>query len=361
MSRSPLEAILPGGRRPLVIAGPCSAETEKQTLETARALASYGVRVFRAGLWKPRTRPGAFEGVGAAGLPWLSRVKQDTGMLTATEVANARHVAEALQAGVDILWIGARTTVNPFAVQEIANALAGVDVPVLVKNPVSPDVDLWVGALERLQKAGLSRLGAIHRGFTSHESTPYRNHPRWQVALELHARLPDLPLLSDPSHIGGDRSLIYALAQEAMDLQFDGLIVESHIDPDRALSDARQQVTPAELDAILRRLVLRTPDSVDRSFRFTLEELRAQVDVLDREIIGKLAQRMRISEDMGRLKKQNNITILQASRWDQVVHEREAQGVKQGLSSEFMREILSAIHEESIDHQNKVMNASDGA
>ena len=353
-----LGCLMPGARRPWVIAGPCSAETESQTLETARALAGYGIPVFRAGLWKPRTRPGSFEGVGARGLPWLRRVKQETGMLTATEVANARHVESALKAEVDILWVGARTTVNPFAVQEIADALAGTDTPVLIKNPVSPDLELWVGAFERMQKAGLKRLGAIHRGFASHEASPYRNPPRWQLPIDLKARLPWLPMLTDPSHIGGNRKLLYPIAQEAMDLQFDGLIVESHIAPDQALSDARQQVTPAELEAILKRLVLRTPDSSDRSFRYTLDELRALMDVLDREIIEKLARRMKVAEDMGRLKKRNHITILQPSRWEHVVQDRETFGVSQGLSAEFMREILGAVHEESIAHQNKVMNAS---
>ena len=343
-------------RRPLVIAGPCSAESEEQTLETARALAGLGIKVFRAGLWKPRTRPGTFAGVGSPGLQWLHRVKQETGLLTATEVASARHAYEALQAGVDILWIGARTTVNPFAVQELADALAGVDVALLVKNPVSPDLDLWLGALERFHKAGLVRLGAIHRGFAVHESSPYRNPPHWQLAIDLKARLPALPVLCDPSHIGGDRALIYGLAQEAMDLQFDGLMVEAHIRPEEALSDAKQQVTPRELDAILKRLVLRAPDTDERSFHFTLDELRAQVDGLDKEIIARLAQRMRISEEMGRLKKRSGITILQTSRWDQIVHERLREGCSQGLSGEFMSELLKAIHEESIGHQNRVMN-----
>lgn len=353
---SPLGILNPAFSRPLVIAGPCSAETEKQTLDTARALAAHGIKVFRAGIWKPRTRPNSFEGVGSVGLQWLRLVKQETGMLTATEVANVKHVYEALKAGVDILWIGARTTVNPFAVQEIADALAGVDIPVLVKNPVSPDLELWIGALERLQKAKVTRLGAIHRGFTTHETTHYRNSPNWQIAIDLKTRMPALPVITDPSHICGDRNLVYGVAQEAMDLQFDGLMIESHIAPDKALSDASQQVTPDELAAILKRLVLRAPDVADKKFHYTLDELRTQVDLLDKDIIIKLARRMSISEEMGRIKKKSNVTILQPSRWDQIVHERQALGLSNGLSEEFMIRLLNAIHEESIGHQNKIMN-----
>lgn len=351
-----LRNLSPAFTRPLVIAGPCSAESEDQTLRTARALAAHGIKVFRAGIWKPRTRPNSFEGVGSVGLQWLRLVKRETGMLTATEVANVKHVYEALKAGVDILWIGARTTVNPFAVQEIADALAGVDVPVLVKNPVSPDLELWMGALERLQKARVTRLGAIHRGFTTHETTSYRNAPHWQIAIDLKTRMPSLPVITDPSHICGDRNLIYGVSQEAMDLQFDGLIIESHISPGEALSDAAQQVTPDELAAILGRLILRAPDVADKKFHYTLDELRAQVDILDRDIIAKLARRMGISEEMGRIKKTSNVTILQPTRWDQIVQERQALGLSQGLSEEFMTRLLNAIHEESIEHQNKIMN-----
>jgi chorismate mutase len=351
-----LRAIHPSFTRPLVIAGPCSAETEEQTLETAHALAAIGIKVFRAGIWKPRTRPGSFAGVGSPGLRWLRRVKEECGLLVTTEVATPRHALEALAAGVDILWIGARTTVNPFAVQEIADALVGVDVPVFVKNPVNPDLELWVGALERLQHAGVTRLGAIHRGFSLSERSEYRNPPHWQVAIDLRTRWPALPLLTDPSHISGARALIYGLAQEAMDLQFDGLMIESHPRPNEALSDASQQVTPAELAEILGRLVLRTPDTLDRSFNFTLDELRAQVDALDTEVIAKLGQRMAISEQMGRLKKATGVTILQTSRWSQILADRQAQGVALGLSAEFMTALLKAIHEESISHQHQVMN-----
>ena len=358
-SGNAIQILHPDFRRPLIIAGPCSAETEEQTLETARALAAGGIKVFRAGIWKPRTRPGCFEGVGSVGLPWLRRVKTETGMLTATEVANARHVQEALAAGIDILWVGARTTVNPFAVQEIADALAGIDIPLLVKNPVSPDLDLWIGALERFQKAGLTRLGAIHRGFAIQGNSPYRNPPQWQMPIDLRIRMPGLPIITDPSHIAGDRSLIYGICQEAMDLQFDGLIIESHIRPDQALSDAKQQVTPAELDTILKRLILRAPGTADKSFNFTLDELRAQLDALDKEVIAKLGQRMRIAEEIGSLKKRSDVTILQSSRWDRLVQERQTQGETQGLSPDFMRQLLRAIHEESISHQNKVMNVSD--
>ena len=342
--------------RPLVIAGPCSAESEEQTLRTARALARHGIKVFRAGIWKPRSRPNSFQGVGAVGLQWLRKVKEETGMLTATEVACVRHVREVLKAGVDILWIGARTTVNPFAVQEIADALKGVDIPVLVKNPVNPDLELWLGALERLSGAGITRLGAIHRGFSIREDIGYRNPPQWQIAIDLKTHMPGLPVLTDPSHIAGHRSMIYGLAQESLDLQFDGLMIESHICPDAALSDTKQQVTPDELADILRRLVVRSPDTADRAFHFTLDELRTQVDVLDKNIISTLARRMKISEEMGRIKKENKVTILQPARWDQIVHERSAQGIAQGLGAEFMSRLLNAIHEESIEHQNAVMN-----
>lgn len=351
-----LKTLYPECRRPLVIAGPCSAESEEQVLETARALAAAGIKVFRAGIWKPRTRPGTFAGVGPRGLPWLRRVKQETGLLTATEIATAKHAEESLAAGVDLFWVGARTTVNPFAVQEIADALRGVDVPLLVKNPVSPDLELWIGALERFQKAGLNRLGAIHRGFATHEHSIYRNPPHWQIAIDLKTRLPALPILADPSHMGGDKSLIYGIAQEALDLQFDGLMIESHIRPEQALSDASQQVTPAELAAILSRLVVRTPDATDKEFHFTLDELRAQVDALDSEIIVKLARRMNISEQMGRLKKQSKVTILQPARWEQIIADRQAHGVSLGLSADFMIRLLKAIHEESISHQNTIMN-----
>jgi chorismate mutase len=358
-SGNAIQSLHPDFRRPLIIAGPCSAETEEQTLQTAREVAAIGIKVFRAGVWKPRTRPGCFEGMGSAALPWLRRVRQETGMLVAIEVANAKHVQEALAAGIDILWVGARTTVNPFAVQEIADALAGVDIPLLVKNPVSPDLDLWVGAVERFQKAGLTRIGAIHRGFSIQGDSPYRNPPQWQMAIDLRSRMPGLPIITDPSHIAGDRSLIYGICQEAMDLQFDGLIIESHCRPDQALSDAKQQVTPGELDAILKRLILRTPDTADKTFHFTLDELRAQLDAIDKDVIVKLGQRMRITEEIGRLKKRSEITILQPSRWDRTVHERQAQGEAQGLSPDFMRQLLRAIHEESISHQNRVMNSPD--
>jgi len=348
----------PAVERPLVIAGPCSAESEEQILQTGHALAADGIKIFRAGIWKPRTRPNSFEGVGPVGLQWLRRVRKETGMLIATEVANARHVQETLNAGVDILWIGARTTVNPFAVQEIADALAGADITVLVKNPVSPDLELWIGALERLHKAGLTRLGAIHRGFMTSETTHYRNAPHWQIAIDLKTRIPSLPLITDPSHICGNRDLIYGIGQEAMDLQFDGLMIESHIAPERALSDAAQQVTPDELNTILKRIILRSPSVADKKFNYTLDELRAQVDMIDRDVISKLARRMHISKEMGQIKKESNVTILQSSRWDHIVRERRTLGLSKGLSEEFMMGLLNIIHEESIKQQNQVMNES---
>lgn len=360
MSFCPLNSLHRDFTRPLVIAGPCSAESEDQVLQTARALAGHGIKVFRAGIWKPRTHPGSFEGVGSPGLQWLRRVKQETGMLTATEVANTRHVGEALKVGIDILWIGARTTVNPFAVQEIADSLKGVDIPVLVKNPVNPDLELWLGALERLQKAGIRRLGAIHRGFSIHEHSAYRNPPHWQIAIDLKARMPTVPIITDPSHMGGEAHFLYGLSQEAMDLQFDGLMIESHMSPATARSDNKQQVTPDDLAALLKRLVLREPDSVDRKFHFTLDELRAQVDILDKDIIAKLAQRMQISESMGRIKKESNVTILQPSRWDHIVAERLKQGLSLGLSDDFMTRLLDSIHEESISHQDRIMNTPTG-
>lgn len=343
-------------KRPIVIAGPCSAESEEQTLQTAHALAKHGIKIFRAGIWKPRTRPDSFEGVGTPGLAWLGRVKNETGMLIATEVANSKHVQQAVEAGVDILWIGARTTVNPFAVQEISEALKGLDITVLVKNPVSPDIDLWVGALERLNRAGISRLGAIHRGFSVHGDTVYRNPPHWQIAIDLKTRMPDLTVLTDPSHIAGNKNMVYSLSQESMDLQFDGLMIESHISPESALTDSKQQITPDDLSAILKKLILRAPDSADRAYHCTLDEMRAQVDVLDKEIVGRLARRMRISEEMGLIKKKSNVAILQPSRWEQIAQELSSYGMTQGLSSEFMSKLLSAIHEESIEHQNIVMN-----
>jgi chorismate mutase len=348
---------LPGvsPERPLVIAGPCSAESEKQVMDTAFDLASQGVKIYRAGIWKPRTRPNAFEGVGSKGLPWLKKVKDETGMYTATEVANVKHVYEALKFGVDILWIGARTTANPFAVQEIADTLRGMDIPVLIKNPVNPDIELWIGALERINDAGITRIGAIHRGFSSYDKSLYRNNPHWQIPIELRRRIPNLPIIVDPSHIAGRRDLIQDVSQRAMDLNFDGLIIESHCNPDEAWSDAKQQVTPKNLSCILNRLVLRH-EGVDNKDAFTLEELRAQIDKFDDEILDVFEKRMEIAEQIGKFKKDHNITILQTGRWDAILKKRTTMGNMKGLSSDFVEKIFSAIHQESINHQTKVMN-----
>ena len=344
---------LPGldPRRPLVIAGPCSAETEEQVLETARVLASEGIRIYRAGLWKPRTKPGGFEGVGERGIPWLQRVKRETGMYTATEVATRQHVETALRGGVDLLWIGARTAANPFAMQEVADALRGVDIPVLVKNPVSPDLELWIGAIERIHNAGIRRLGAIHRGFTSIDKSIYRNHPMWAIPIELHRRLPELPIFCDPSHIGGKRELIAPLSQQAMDLGFDGLIIEAHCSPDSAWSDKAQQVTPDALAYILRNLVIREQTVTTDS----LNELRAQIDKLDDQLLDLLVRRMRVSRDIGQYKKEHDMPILQAQRYEELLARRAAQAVELGMDREFMRTIMQAIHEESVRQQMEVL------
>ena len=349
---------LPGiaPRRPLVIAGPCSAETEEQVLDTARSLAAEGIRICRAGLWKPRTKPGGFEGVGEAGIAWLQRVKRETGMYTSTEVATREHVATALKGGVDLLWIGARTAANPFAMQEIADALRGTDVPVLVKNPVSPDLELWIGAIERIYNAGIRRIGAIHRGFTSIDKSLYRNHPMWAIPIELHRRLPRLPIFCDPSHIGGKRELIAPLSQQAMDLGFDGLIIESHICPEIALSDAAQQVTPTSLREILGKLIIRDIDSENIEYKENIDELRAQIDDIDNDILELLTRRMKVSDEIGKYKKQNNITILQPGRWDKILEKVFVKGAETGLDNEFLEKVFKAIHQASIDRQTKVMN-----
>ncbi len=336
-----------GSQRPLLIAGPCSAETEEQLLTTAHALAQEGIRLFRAGLWKPRTKPGCFEGVGAAGLPWLARVKRETGMRTATEVATAEHARAAREAGVDLLWIGARTTANPFAVQEIADALAGCDLPILVKNPLSPDLDLWIGALERLSQAGIRRLGAIHRGFSALDHSLYRNPPQWSLPIELHRRLPQLPLLCDPSHIGGRRDRIAALCQQAMDLGFDGLIVEAHCRPDEAWSDREQQVTPEELRHILSRLVIRRTDDASDG----LTALRRRIDECDDELLEVLARRMQVAREIGRYKRAHTMPVLQARRYEELLARRTAQAERAGMSAAFMQAVLQAIHEESVRQQ----------
>ena len=345
---------LPGvdTQRPIVIAGPCSAESEEQVMETAKGLADKGIKIFRAGIWKPRTKPGGFEGIGTLGLPWLKRVKQETGMLVATEVANKDHVFEALKAGIDILWIGARTTVNPFAVQEIADALKGVDIPVLIKNPVSPDLELWIGAFLRLYNAGIRRLAAIHRGFSSDDKKIYRNLPLWHIPIELRRRMPELPIFCDPSHIGGKRELVAPLCQQAMDLSFDGLIVESHCNPDSAWSDAAQQVTPDVLDYVLSLLVIRESSQTTEN----LTALRHQIDSIDEQLLTTLAKRMRISREIGMYKKEHNMPILQSPRYSEILEKRSSMGLQMDLNPDFVKEILKSIHEESVRQQMIVMN-----
>jgi chorismate mutase len=342
-------------KRPVIIAGPCSAESEEQVMKAARELAAMGVKIFRAGIWKPRTRPSAFEGVGSVGLPWLKRVKEETGMLTATEVANVKHVYEALKYGIDIIWIGARTTANPFAVQEIADTISGMDIPVMVKNPVNPDVDLWIGAIERLYGAGIRRIVAIHRGFSVFARSEFRNHPHWQIPIELKRRIPNLPLITDPSHICGSRERLYEISQEAMDLNFDGIIIESHPDPDNAWSDPKQQLKPADLKKLLDRIVIRKTE-VDNGLALTIGELRADIDKLDDQIIDIFEQRMQIADKIGEYKRDNNVAILQSKRWDSILNKRLEMGLLKGLSNEFITRVFRAIHQESINHQARIMN-----
>lgn len=337
--------------RPFVIAGPCSAETEEQVMTTAKQLASKGCHMFRAGVWKPRTKPGGFEGNGETALPWMQQVKKETGMLVATEVATPEHVELALKYGMDILWIGARTSANPFAMQQIADSLKGVDVPVLVKNPVNPDLELWIGALERINGAGIKRLGAIHRGFSSYEKKLYRNDPMWQIPIELHRRMPNLPIFNDPSHIGGRRDLIAPLCQQAMDLGMNGLIVESHCCPEEAWSDASQQVTPDILDYIIRMLVIR--DNINQD---GLAQLRKDIDEIDNELIDLLAKRMRICRKIGEYKKENGLTVVQTRRYNEILDKRGVQGSLKGIGSDCIKDIFAHIHEESVKQQMEIIN-----
>lgn len=342
---------------PLVIAGPCSAETEEQILKIAHELKNSDVSIFRAGIWKPRTRPGGFEGVGAIGLKWLQRAKAETGLLMATEVANAAHVKLALEHDIDVLWIGARTTVNPFAVQEIADALKDTDKIVLIKNPVNPDLALWIGGVERLYNAGIKNLGVIHRGFSSYEKTKYRNIPEWQLAIELQNRFPDLPLICDPSHITGKRNMIQEVSQQALDLNYDGLIIETHIDPDNAWSDAAQQVTPTVLKQIFKDLKIRkeTDDADDYNNRLT--RFRVDIDEYDAKLLEILGKRMKVADKIGALKKEKNVAVLQNKRWNEILGKMILDGEEKGLSEEFILKIFKAIHQESISHQEKVINS----
>lgn len=337
--------------RPFIIAGPCSAETEEQVMETAMQLASRGCKMFRAGVWKPRTKPGGFEGNGEKALPWMKRVKEETGMLTATEVATPAHVELVLKYGIDILWIGARTSANPFAMQDLADSLKGVDVPVMVKNPVNPDLELWIGAMERINQAGVKRMAAIHRGFSSYDKKMYRNLPMWQIPIELRRRIPGLPVVCDPSHIGGRRELVAPLCQQAMDLGFDGLMVESHCNPDCAWSDAKQQVTPDVLDYILDLLVIRDRKTTTEGIR----ELRKQIDELDNALMELLAKRMRVCREIGQYKKEHNMTVLQTGRYNEILDKRGAQGVLFGMDPEFVKDIFEHVHEESVRQQMEIL------
>jgi len=353
----PLESWLNVTNEPLIISGPCSAETEEQLLATAHLLKATGkVSVLRAGIWKPRTRPGEFEGIGSIGLEWLKKAKEETGLPTAVEVATAKHVEEALAAGVDILWIGARSTANPFTVQEIADALKGHDIPVLIKNPVNPDISLWIGALERINNAGITKIGAIHRGFSSYEKTSFRNEPMWELAIQLKTLCPELPIINDPSHICGNRELIPYIAQKALDLDMQGLMIESHIDPSVAWTDAKQQVTPAALSELVDRLSLREPESDNEAFVDKLAELRRKIDAIDDILIQKLGERMAIVEKIGLYKRDNKVTILQVNRWDEILQKGSAFARAVKLDIGFTEKFLELVHGESIRKQTEIMN-----
>ena len=343
--------------RPSVVAGPCSAETEEQVMETAKGLKEMGINVYRAGIWKPRTHPGSFEGVGAPGLKWMQRAKREYGLKIATEVASEKHVFECLKYGVDLVWLGARTTANPFLVQEIADALKDTDIPVLVKNPVNPDIDLWIGALERLNRAGIKKLGVIHRGFSTADKIKYRNDPQWQMAIELRSRHPELPFFVDPSHMAGCKDYIRELSQRSLDLGFEGLMIESHCNPSCALSDAKQQLTPAELsDLLYNQITVRNSDSDAKEWKDNIDQLRAKIDILDENLLYTLGARMKVSKQIGEYKKNNNIAILQTSRWDAVLAKVVAKGEEYGLTERFLTDVFNAIHEASVEIQNQVIS-----
>ena len=345
-------------KRPLIISGPCSAETETQVIETATRLAKTGkVDALRAGIWKPRTRPGSFEGIGTKGLPWLQQARKVTGLPLAVEVATGKQVEDALHFDIDILWIGARTTVNPFSVQELADALRGANVPVLIKNPINPDLELWTGAVERVAKAGIKNIGLIHRGFSSYGNTEYRNAPMWHLAIEMKRRNPEMMIINDPSHICGRRDILRDVAQKAIDLDFDGLMIESHIDPDNAWSDAKQQVTPEKLAEMLDLIVWRKEDINSEAYHQALEKLRQQINHLDDELLQLLGQRMKIADKIGEFKKNNDITILQTNRWNEILEKAYKKGDNLGLTREFITKYFDAVHMESINHQNKIMNS----
>ncbi len=345
-------------KRPLIISGPCSAETEEQVLETAQRLAKTGkVDMLRAGIWKPRTKPGMFEGIGAKGLPWLQQAKKLTGLPTTVEVATGKQVEDALTFDVDVLWVGARTTVNPFSVQEVADALRGADVPVLIKNPINPDLELWQGAVERIARAGITDIGLIHRGFSSYGNTEFRNAPMWHLAIEMKRRMPNLPIINDPSHICGRRDILQSTAQKAIDLDFDGLMIESHIDPDNAWSDAKQQITPERLAEMIDSISWRSEHVTSESFHAALDKLREQINHIDDELMQLISQRMNIAEKIGEYKRNNNVTILQSNRWNEILDKANKKASKLGISEEFISRYMDAIHMESINRQNKIMNS----
>ena len=346
--------------KPSVVAGPCSAESQEQVMETAKGLKEMGINVFRAGIWKPRTHPGCFEGVGAVGLKWLQKVQQEYGLKVATEVAGEKHVAECLRHGVDMVWLGARTTANPFLVQEIADALKGTEIPVLVKNPVNADLDLWIGALERLSRAGIKKLGVIHRGFSTFDKIKYRNDPQWQVAIELRSRYPELPFFVDPSHMGGSRGYIQEISQRSLDLGFEGLMIESHCNPSVALSDAKQQLTPDQLsDLLYNQLVVRDKDSDAPQWKENIDQLRAKIDVIDENLVYTLGSRMNVSRQIGEYKKENNIAIIQTARWDKVFSKVLEKGRDYGLTEKFLADVFAAIHEASVEVQNEIISKKD--
>lgn len=356
---TPLQSI-PWNKRPFLISGPCSAETEEQVVETARRLKATGkIDLFRAGIWKPRTRPGMFEGMGEAALPWLLRVKRETGLPTVVEVATPEHLDLALQYEVDAIWLGARTTVNPFSVQALADALKGIQIPVLIKNPINPDLELWSGAVERLLKAGIAQPGLIHRGFSAYTSSDYRNAPMWQLPIEMRRRYPGLLMICDPSHICGNRAGLQAIAQKSIDLDFDGLMLEAHIDPDQAWSDAKQQITPERFAELLQALTWRTAETNEPDQHQALLQIRERIDQIDDDLLNLLAERMRMADQIGGFKKENNVTILQTQRWNEILHRALQRASAIGLSQEFIIRYFDAVHMESIRHQNQVMNEGD--
>lgn len=356
LSRKNLNSIW--NKRPLIISGPCSAETEQQVVNTAIQLAQTGaVDIIRAGIWKPRTRPNNFEGIGSEALSWLRKAKEITSLPVAIEALSGKQAEEAIENGVDILWIGARSVVNPISVQDIADALKGVDIPVLIKNPLNPNLELWTGAVERISKVGIKNIGLIHRGFSTFANPDYRNAPMWHLAIEMKRENPDLMMLCDPSHICGRRETILEISQKAINLDYDGLMIETHIDPDNALSDANQQITPTELKNLLNKIIWRKEKTDEYSFNIALEKIREQIDQIDDELIHLLSQRMRLADQIGEYKKENNITILQKARWTQILNKAMKDGTVLGLSEEFIKKYFDAVHIESINHQNKIMNS----